>query len=181
MLVALFLGGLTLSGLWTLRFFFGPGEEEAPERVHAPPLAGEITLATEYTCETGELPLHRTNDVRVCTQTWYPSRSAKGIVVFLHGMNGHGGQFTPFFKVLLKDDWITACMDFRGFGRSAGRHGYLKSIADVAEDAKTFLHHLHERHAGLPLFLFGGYILNHIYVKTETTSTATNARRKEKS
>ncbi|KAF0683447.1 Aste57867_24481 [Aphanomyces stellatus] len=138
-----------------LRVAFGPGEEEHKERMAVPHLADEVALEKAF---KREIEYIFRNGMRFYTQMWYPldPSSPKGIVLLLHGVNGHGGRQTPFFHELLTHGWIAASYDLRGHGRSSGRHGYVPSIAGLADDTLAYIRHLKTRFPHLPIFLLGG-------------------------
>jgi len=46
-------------------------------------------------------------------------------------------------------------VDLRGHGRAAGRRGYCERFEEYLDDLQDFSHAVHERAAGLPVFLFG--------------------------
>ncbi|KAF0683448.1 Aste57867_24482 [Aphanomyces stellatus] len=140
-----------------LRIFFGPGEEEHKERMDVPHLADEVALEKTF---KREIEYIYRDGKRFYTQVWHPKdqSSPKGVVVHLHGMDGHSGRATAHFNALLTHGWVAAAYDQHGFGRSSGRHGYVTSIADLADDALAFLRHLKARFPDRPLFLAGGYV-----------------------
>ncbi|KAF0683446.1 Aste57867_24480 [Aphanomyces stellatus] len=145
--------GTAICGTLALRVLFGPGEEEAAERMHAPHLSTEVTMQRIFHRDAEFL--YRKGG-RIYTDVWHPaSSSVKGIVVLLHGLDTHGGRQATFFQDLLHDGWILATCDFRGFGRSSGRHGFIASIAALADDTVAFLHHLKARFPHHRLFLSG--------------------------
>ncbi|KAF0683445.1 Aste57867_24479 [Aphanomyces stellatus] len=145
---------VVVGGAIALRMLFGPGDEDAMERVHKARMEDEIKLEATYRRESEFIP--STDGARVFTQTWYPTIAPKGIVVVLHGVNGHSGLCTAHFNVLLRDGFIAAALDFRGFGRSAGRHGYIASISDLADDTLAFVRRLRAQHPDQSIFLCGG-------------------------
>ncbi|CAK4084629.1 unnamed protein product [Aphanomyces euteiches] len=144
---------VVVGGVATLRVLFGPGEEEAKERMDFPFLSGEIAVEKVY---KREIEYIYRRGGRIYTQTWYPSETPKGIILLVHGMSGHSGRFGPFYDTFLKAGYVATGLDLRGFGRSSGRHGYVSSIADLADDVAHVLQRLKERFPNKPLFLLGG-------------------------
>ncbi|RHY96265.1 hypothetical protein DYB37_001700 [Aphanomyces astaci] len=128
--LALGVAGLFTASAVTLRVLYGPGEEEAKERMDVPPLSLEVALLKMF--------------------------NRDGVVLLVHGMNGHSGRSTPFFNSLLRDGWVAAAYDTHGFGRSSGRHGHVTSIAELADDALFMVRHFKQRFPNVPLFLIGG-------------------------
>ncbi|KAF0698733.1 hypothetical protein As57867_010647, partial [Aphanomyces stellatus] len=56
---------------------------------------------------------------------------------------------------MLKRDYIVGSFDFRGFGRSAGTHGYIADFADYADDVLAFLEATRAKFPKQKLFLVG--------------------------
>ncbi|ETV92401.1 hypothetical protein, variant [Aphanomyces invadans] len=156
MLAQVAMGVFGLAAVWAvaLRIVFGPGEEEAKERMDVRPLSLELALLKQF---HRDVEYVQRNGRRLYTQWWTPSTpTPKGVVLLMHGMNGHSGRLTPFFDTLLRDGWIPAAYDTHGFGRSSGRHGHVTSISDLADDAIFVVRHFKERFPNAPFFLVGG-------------------------
>ncbi len=147
---------------------FGPGMEHAEDRASKPILAGEEALRATYRHESIylEVPSSRRNShtVKIYTQYYYPRTSSpNGVVVYFHGINGHSGRLTDWFKRTLEHGWISGGIDFRGFGRSAGRHGYIEDFDHLVEDGLAFLKATKEKHPNQKLFVVGSYVKCIIY------------------
>ncbi|KAF0692085.1 Aste57867_16776 [Aphanomyces stellatus] len=135
-------------------YAFGSGHEDAPERIAAPPLPDEARLQASFQHETGSLM--RPHNVRLYTQYYYPKTAKpKAVVLYLHGIYAHGGRFAVAFDDMLKRDYIVGSFDFRGFGRSAGTHGYIADFADYADDVLAFLEATRAKFPKQKLFLVG--------------------------
>ncbi|RHY29271.1 hypothetical protein DYB32_005280 [Aphanomyces invadans] len=132
---------------------FGPGHEDAPERALVPPLEGEVTLRTTYKYESGRLQAH---PVRVYTQYYYPNQTVpKGVVICLHGIYAHSGGLTPLFDDLLQRGYVVGALDFRGFGRTSGRFGYIEKFSHNVDDTLAFLETTRAKFPGQKVFVVG--------------------------
>ncbi|ETW05102.1 hypothetical protein, variant [Aphanomyces invadans] len=146
---------------------FGPGHEDAPERALVPPLEGEVTLRTTYKYESGRLQAH---PVRVYTQYYYPNQTVpKGVVICLHGIYAHSGGLTPLFDDLLQRGYVVGALDFRGFGRTSGRFGYIEKFSHNVDDTLAFLETTRAKFPGQKVFVvgisMGGLILLHTLLR----------------
>lgn len=52
----------------------------------------------------------------------------RGIVFMFHGLNSHVGHGAHLAEMLSKEGFITVGYDYRGFGRSQGKGGYVPSF-----------------------------------------------------
>ncbi|EQC34469.1 hypothetical protein SDRG_07798 [Saprolegnia diclina VS20] len=146
-------------GATALRLSFAPGDELAEDRRAEPLLVEELALQAKYKFEVIDLPVPSSSSsepMKVHTKYYYPTtESPKGVIVYLHGLNSHSGRITEFYNRSLRDGWIAGMMDFRGFGRSCGRHGYIESIETLAEDAVAFVQATKAKFPDLKLFVLG--------------------------
>lgn len=82
-------------------------------------------------------------------------RPARGMLLALHGLNDHSGNFLlESLPGLTAAGWHVVAYDHRGFGRSPNR-GVWAGWETLAADARAALAALRARHPGLPLALFG--------------------------
>ncbi|CAK4080535.1 unnamed protein product [Aphanomyces euteiches] len=154
--------------LAVLVYLFGPGHEDVPERLLAAPLAEEAALQAEFKHEAGTIL--QPGNVRVYTQYYFPKTSSpKAVVVYFHGINAHGGRLTVMYEDMLRRGYIVGALDFRGFGRSSGRLGFITDFADYVFDALTFLESTRVKFPGQKVFVLGtsmgGLILLHTLLK----------------
>jgi alpha-beta hydrolase superfamily lysophospholipase len=82
-------------------------------------------------------------------------RPARGVLLALHGLNDHSGNFLleslPGFAAA---GWHVVAYDHRGFGRSPNR-GLWAGAETLAADARGAVAALRARHPGLPVALMG--------------------------
>jgi|YNPMSStandDraft_1061717.scaffolds.fasta_scaffold10097_2 alpha-beta hydrolase superfamily lysophospholipase len=82
-------------------------------------------------------------------------RPARGILLGLHGLNDHSGNFLlESLPGLTAAGWQVVAYDHRGFGRSPHR-GVWAGWETLAADARGAVAALRARHPGLPIALFG--------------------------
>ena len=78
-------------------------------------------------------------------RTWPSLKPTKRAVVLFHGGHEHSGRFDDLVEGLGCEHATYFAWDARGHGRSPGRRGYARSLADVTRDADAFLRHLSEK------------------------------------
>ena len=149
---------------------FGPHGDSENERVKYPLRAAEQAFLKENVAdgkeETGFLLRVRskTRVVRLFYRYWHPkdaadamASNARGVVVMLTGINTHSGRNGFFARPLLENGFVVAGMDYEGFGRSDGRHGYFESIDHLVDDVVEFIRQTRDKYKGRKVFLHGGY------------------------
>jgi alpha-beta hydrolase superfamily lysophospholipase len=86
----------------------------------------------------------------------------KGTVVILHGLGEYSGRYRDFASYLASHDWAVHLYDLRGHGKSGGPPMYARSVEQLAEDLKDFLHRVAPKKGEDPFFLiahsFGGQV-----------------------
>ncbi|ETV86881.1 hypothetical protein H257_01925 [Aphanomyces astaci] len=150
-----------------LLHLFGPGHEDASERTLVAPLADEVALQAKFKHETGRL---QSQPVRVYTQYYFPKQATpKGVVICLHGIYAHSGGLTLLYENLLNRGYVVGALDFRGFGRSAGRFGYIDVFSNYVDDVLAFLEATRVQFPGQKVFVIGismgGLVLLHTLLR----------------
>jgi lysophospholipase len=77
-----------------------------------------------------------------------PPRAA---VVMAHGFSAHCGAFRHVADALARAGFAVTGFDFRGHGRSEGRHGYVRRFSDYGSDLKDVLDHARGLSPGRPV------------------------------
>lgn len=85
----------------------------------------------------------------------YPAQATKAVVIFFHGIGGHGGFAVNFAKAFSENGITFAGFDQRGHGRSEGEKGYFDSSKEMIKDSKTFILELKKIYPNVPFFLMG--------------------------
>lgn len=80
---------------------------------------------------------------------------AQAIVVIVHGVNSHGGQYLWTGEQLAKAGFVVYAHDHRGRGKSAGPRFYIDDISDYTEDLGTVIALAKSRDPGLRVFVLG--------------------------
>jgi alpha-beta hydrolase superfamily lysophospholipase len=91
---------------------------------------------------------------RLHLRSWRPEM-AQAVVVIVHGVNSHGGQYLWTGEQLAKAGFAVFAHDHRGRGKSAGPRFYIEDVSDYTEDLGTVIALAKSRHPGLPVFLLG--------------------------
>lgn len=92
---------------------------------------------------------------RLPLRVWRPEGEPRFVVVALHGLADHGGNFLAEGGPLLTAGGaIVYAYDQRGFGWTSAR-GYWPGVDTLVSDAREALRLLRARHPGLPVFLLG--------------------------
>ncbi|MET0332905.1 MAG: lysophospholipase [Rhizobacter sp.] len=86
-------------------------------------------------------------------QAW-PTPSARGTVLLVHGLGEHAGRYAHVAAHLNRDGWNVVGYDHRGHGRSDGAKGRLNTADDMLRDLGLVVGALRQAHPG-PLVLLG--------------------------
>jgi alpha-beta hydrolase superfamily lysophospholipase len=95
------------------------------------------------------------NGLNLYYQSWLPQGKAQAVVVIVHGFSDHCGRYNTLTEALLQHHLAVYAYDLRGHGRSSGKEGHVDHFDDYRQDTRKFIDFAHQRHPGLPLFLFG--------------------------
>ena len=101
----------------------------------------------------------------------YEADNPKAVVKCIHGMEEHQERYRPFAEYLQAARYTVVTADLRGHGKNApvlshiaDRDGHLRLL----EDEETVLNMIHERWAGLPVYLFSqsmGSIIARVFLQ----------------
>jgi alpha-beta hydrolase superfamily lysophospholipase len=91
---------------------------------------------------------------RLNLRSWRPEM-AQGIVVIVHGVNSHGGQYLWVGEQLAKAGFVVYAHDHRGRGKSEGPRFYIEDVSDYTDDLGTVIAMAKSRDPGLAVFLLG--------------------------
>jgi alpha-beta hydrolase superfamily lysophospholipase len=104
---------------------------------------------------TPESDLVMADGMRLPLRAWRPEGEARFVLLALHGMGDHGGNFLlESGPALAAGGALVYSIDQRGFGWTAQR-GLWPGLPTLTEDARTAVSLLRDRHPGLPFFLLG--------------------------
>lgn len=93
----------------------------------------------------GALHLHR----------WSPPHAPTGVLLLLHGLGEHAGQYAPLAAAAAAAGLETWAHDQAGHGRSDGVRVLVESIDDLVVDAETVLAEARRARPGLPVVVVG--------------------------
>lgn len=96
-----------------------------------------------------------TNHLPLYYQSWLPLQSPKAVVILVHGLGSHSGQFDSLVNSLVPLGYGLYGFDLRGHGRSPGRRGYIQTWAEFREDLRQFHQVITTRHPTLPVYGLG--------------------------
>ncbi len=86
-------------------------------------------------------------------ECWRPVDAARGAVLVVHGFGEHSGRYEHVFEALNARGYSCLGVDYRGFGRAAGRRAFVRSFDDYLDDVQWGLDALAERWPGAPFLL----------------------------
>jgi alpha-beta hydrolase superfamily lysophospholipase len=92
---------------------------------------------------------------RLYYQSWHPDERVRAILVIVHGLGGHSGQFSHVVQAMVSKGYAVYGFDARGHGRSPGQRGYINSWSEFREDLRFFLKWIKLLEPEHPLFLLG--------------------------
>lgn len=112
---------------------------------------------------TEQMIHHTTDDNHVVAIHHWPceSTTARGTLIWLHGMSEHGSRYQNLARTLNAAGWHLYCPDHRGHGDSinedspAGHIGDQHGWQHLVNDAASVIHLAKEQHPQLPLVLGG--------------------------
>lgn len=79
----------------------------------------------------------------------------KGVLIFFHGLNSHQQLAAHFAKGISEIGVTVVGYDYRGFGKSEGRRGYIESVDSHMSDAEQFVEMIMKLYPNVPLFISG--------------------------
>ena len=99
-------------------------------------------------------------DVELYYQVWRPAgpdQTIVGTMLVTHGLAEHSDCYQKFAEDVAAKGWIVFVWDLRGHGRSEGKRGYVNRFQDFAYDLDAAIRYVKSQFAprGLPLVLFG--------------------------
>lgn len=92
---------------------------------------------------------------RLFWQSWTATDQPLCAVILVHGFGEHSGRYKYFVERLCAAGIKVFALDLRGHGKSAGRRGHVKSIADYRHDVATFKEEVGSQLQGFSTFIFG--------------------------
>jgi len=85
----------------------------------------------------------------------YGAAGARGTVVYLHGIQSHGGWYTGSCQYLAETGFEVAFLDRRGSGLNTDARGDTPNWQVLIEDVAIFIRSMHDEHPGRPVHLVG--------------------------
>lgn len=178
---------ISVLGLAYFIFTFRPGHEVNTRRATIPFSAEEQTLMDKYHHESSFLHRPRGDKnqsyAKIFTRQWLPKASLdkthqqppKGIVLLIHGLNGHSGKKLKVTESLLELNFGVVAFDLEGFGRSTGRHGYYDHFHSLIDDTLALLQRIQTSFPAQKVFVFGesmgGLLALSTVLKTSQSTT----------
>lgn len=95
------------------------------------------------------------NGTRIFMRSWHPTVSPRAVVVIVHGVNSHSGQYFWAAEQLQAAGFIVYAYDHRGRGKSEGERFYIDNVTDYTDDLGTLIALVKSREPGLKVFLLG--------------------------
>ena len=93
--------------------------------------------------------------LKIFTRSWQPEGKTRGVVVIVHGLNSHSGQYLWVGEQFAAKDLAAYAIDLRGRGRSEGERYYVEKMEDYADDVATLVRIAKSENPGLPVFVLG--------------------------
>ncbi len=93
--------------------------------------------------------------LRLQTRTWRPAAAPWARVLIVHGLSEHSGRYEAVGAWLAEAGIEAHAYDQRGFGRSAGRRGYVRHWSRLLDDLEDRLADLRAALPALPVVLYG--------------------------
>ena len=93
--------------------------------------------------------------LKIFTRSWQPEGKARGVVVIVHGLNSHSGQYLWVGEQFAAKGLAAYALDLRGRGRSEGERYYVEKMEDYTDDVATLVRIAKSENPGLPVFVLG--------------------------
>jgi lysophospholipase len=77
------------------------------------------------------------------------------VLILIHGAGQHSGQFLEVGTVCWHQHIAFYAFDLRGFGKSSGKRGHVRSFYDYLRDLHRFIGWIKQIHPGVPVVLLG--------------------------
>jgi len=116
---------------------------------------------------SGEERLDSVGGVKIFVRWWRPVGPARGVVVIVHGLNSHSGEYGWAAEQLVADGLAVYAGDLRGRGKSDGERFFVNSLSEWVSDVATVMTLAKSREPGLPVFVLGhsaGGVVSCIFV-----------------
>jgi acylglycerol lipase len=88
-------------------------------------------------------------------QSWTGDGAPAGIVIVVHGVHEHSGRYRHVGERLAAAGYAVYALDHPGHGRSPGRRANIGSMAAAVDGVDRLVRFAAERHADLPVFIYG--------------------------
>jgi len=114
-------------------------------------------------------------DLSLFWQAWLPDDAPRAVLVIVHGFGEHSGRYNYLVDYLAPRGIAIYGFDQRGYGRSAGKPGTIRSWDEYRADLRAFLQLVRDRHPNLPLILMGhsmGGLVVGSYVEADQSGLA---------
>jgi len=112
-------------------------------------------MSYELAKPTSEEQIQGASGQKIFFRSWRPAKTARGVVVIVHGFNAHSGQYQWVAEQFVANNLAVYALDLRGRGKSDGERFYVEKFADYVSDVATVISVAKTREPGLPVFLLG--------------------------
>lgn len=91
----------------------------------------------------------------IFVQEWQPAQPAQACLLIVHGYGEHSGRYEHVGEFFGARRLHVFSFDQRGHGRSAGKQGLIRSLAQHVDDVGLMVERVYDRAPDLPIFLLG--------------------------
>ncbi|MCA9434309.1 MAG: alpha/beta fold hydrolase [Candidatus Omnitrophica bacterium] len=85
----------------------------------------------------------------------FPVESAKGVFLFIHGIQSHSGWYVESCGQLAESGFQVYFPDRRGSGLHEDQRGHIEDFHTLLDDISAFLDLIHTENPGVPVYLMG--------------------------
>ncbi len=96
-----------------------------------------------------------TGDIELYYQTWQPEEPTRATLLIVHGLGEHSGRYMNVVNHLVDKGYAIYAFDQRGYGRSAGKKGFINEWAEYRQDLRAFVELVREKEGERPFFILG--------------------------
>lgn len=87
--------------------------------------------------------------------SWEPEGKARVNFIIVHGLGEHCGRYREFAEFLRSQGYGVYTYDYRGFGKSPGRRGHIRTFDSYFQDLNRFVQIINDPYYGAKTILLG--------------------------